>query len=225
MAIRIICKNCESKIDAKDELLGQTRKCPKCKNPILIVPATVAVSQPQLKKEVAPQAVSANNAENIAYDNMEHLMAEEIPTELKPSCRYFILAFDRMIAYWEIAKGWQYNIGTGYVSAKRNKDLLPTDGSYKFVEMLILQLDTGKQLAGLRIFSITSKWAIQAIGRENHEILAKIEEKGILNKQQRLQLLNYIRKNYMPDFLHNAKEVYDFLLADFTPENSVFVKK
>ncbi|MDR1492888.1 MAG: hypothetical protein LBT05_09230 [Planctomycetaceae bacterium] len=221
MAIRIICKNCESKIDAKDELLGQTRKCPKCKSSILIVPETSAAPQTQLKKEVVTQA---DSAKNIVYDNMERLMTDEIPTELKPNYRYFILAFDKMIAYWEIAKGWQYNIGTGYVSAKRNKDLLPTDGSYKFVEMIIRQLDVGKQLAGLRVFSITSKWAIQAIGRESHEILAKIEGKGILNKQQRLQLLNYIRKNYMPDFLRNAKEVYDFLLVDFTPESSVFVR-
>ena len=35
--IRVTCPHCGSKLNAKDELAGQTRKCPKCAQPVRIV--------------------------------------------------------------------------------------------------------------------------------------------------------------------------------------------
>ncbi len=242
MAIRVICKNCGSKIEAKDELLGQVRHCPKCKSEILIVPenntaqetkqvhetsniaekATSVDSAPAHDDEIVPQP---GDETPVMYDNMERLPTHDPPTKLSPNFRYFIFAHDRMVASWEISKGWQYNMGSGFVSARHNKDLLPNSGTFKFVEMVIHQLETGKQLAGLRTFAIGGKWALPAIGREPEEILAKIDGKAVLSKPQRLQLLAYIRKNYMPDFLQNAKEVYEYLICDFTSESDVFVNE
>lgn len=37
--IRLTCPVCQSKLNAKEGLAGQTRKCPKCGNP-LVIPAT-----------------------------------------------------------------------------------------------------------------------------------------------------------------------------------------
>ena len=236
MAIRVICKNCGSKIDAKDELLGQTKHCPKCKLPILIAPnledqntsvnsetdlASTTVAQP-LTPRPSP-IVNQQNENHIVYDNMEHLPTHDPPTKLLPHCRYFIFAHDRMLAAWEIGKGWQYNTVNGFVSAKINQDMLPTSGTFKFIEMIIVQHETSKQLSGIRTFSLGGRWAIPAIGREPEEILTKIDGKAIMSKQQRLQLLTFIRKHYMADFLHNAKEVYDYLACDFTSESDVFV--
>ena len=34
--IRVICPTCKSTLNAKDKLAGQTRKCPKCGQPVLI---------------------------------------------------------------------------------------------------------------------------------------------------------------------------------------------
>lgn len=34
--IRIICPGCGSKLNAKEKLVGQTRPCPKCGQPIMI---------------------------------------------------------------------------------------------------------------------------------------------------------------------------------------------
>ena len=240
MAIRVICKNCGSKIDAKDELMGLTRHCPKCQSEILIVPendntteanAATHVSNIEIEKTSDNSnaehdaIVSAQPADEnqIVYDNMERLPTHDPPTGLSPNCRYFIFAHDRMLAAWEIGKGWQYNTANGFVSAKINKDMLPTSGTFKFVEMIIAQLETGKQLSGIRTFSIAGRWAIPAIGREPEEILAKIDGKAVMSKPQRMQLLAFIRKHYMPDFLQNAKEVYDYLVCDFTPESDVFV--
>jgi len=235
MAIRVICKNCGSKIDAKDELLGQRRNCPKCRSLLLIEPENSATQEIAKYSEDNEIAVPQNNNQTkivipqadektpIVYDNLAPLPTHNPPTKLLSENRYFILSHERLFAFWEISKGWQINIGTGFVSAKFNKEHLPNTGTYKFVEMIIKQLDTGKQLAGLRTFAVSGKWAIPAIGREPEEILAKLSGKAVLTKPQRMHLLGYIRQNYMPDFLKNAKEVYEYLICDFTSESDVFV--
>ena len=229
MAIRIICKNCGSKIEAKDELLGQTRQCPKCKSPILIVPteniAQSLTPHPSPLTPVQGETVTAQPADEtpIMFDNSDRLPTHDPPTKLSPNCRYFVFAHDRMIAHWEIGKGWQYNTGHGFVSARVNKDLLPNSGTFKFVEMIIEQQETGKRLSGIRTFSIGGKWAISAIGREPEEILAKIDGKAVMTKPQRMQLLAFIRQHYMAEFLQNAKEVYEYLVCEFTKESDVFV--
>ena len=227
MAIRVKCKNCGSKIEAKDELSGQTRPCPKCKSPILITSnqesdgLSVNSGTGVLVETVTVQPADDEN--QITYDNSDRLPTFDPPTKLLPQYRYFIMAHDRMIAAWEIGKGWQYQTGNGFVSAKLNKELLPNSGTFKFVEMIIEQMETGKRLSGIRTFSVVGKWAIPAISREPEEILAKIDGKAVMTKPQRMQLLAFIRKHYMPDFLQNAQEVYEYLICDFTKESNVFV--
>ena len=225
MAIRVKCKNCGRKIEAKDELSGQTRPCPNCKSPILIVPNQDSDGLSVNSGTNVAETVVAQPAEEnqIVYDNLERLPTHNPPTRLAPNCRYFIFAHDRMIAAWEIGKGWQYQTGNGFVNARLNKELLPNSGIYKFVEMIIEQLETGKRLSAIRTFSLKGKWAIPAIGREPEEILTKIDGKAVMSKPQRMQLLAFIRKNYMPDFLQNAKEVYEYLICEFTSESDVFV--
>ena len=237
MAIRVICKNCGSKIEAKDELSGQVRNCPKCKSQILIVPNNENEAPSHESDDIATNVVK-NSYDNfdeeiispheddenrIVYDNSVPLPNHNPPAKLIPNHRYFIFAHERMIAYWEINKGWQFNIGTGFVNAMYNKELLPNTGTYKFVELIIEQTETGKRLTGLRTFSITKKWAIPAIGREPEEILSEIGGKAVLTKLQRMKLLAFIRSNYMPDFLSNCKEVYDYLICEYTAESDVFV--
>ncbi|MCL2347384.1 MAG: hypothetical protein FWC50_03900 [Planctomycetaceae bacterium] len=224
-----------SKIDAKEELLGQMRKCPKCHNPILIQPANAANMALQTSRQEKPgqekKTVVSNTEtkqktkppEEILYDNLDGIAHVKVPDALDPHNKYFILGYDRLLAYWEVDKGWQYNVGSGFASARRNKDLIPNEGNYVFVEMIIKQTETGKQLAGLRNFGITERWALQAISREEYEILEKIKEKGMLSKEQRFQLLTFIRKTYMPDFLLNAKNIHQYLISDYDKSSEVFV--
>ena len=225
MAILVKCKNCGRKIEAKDELLGQTRHCPNCKSELLIVPNLETDALSDNLSNNATETVTAQPADEnqIVYDNLERLPTHDPPTKLQQNCRYFIFSHDRMIAAWEIGKGWQFNTTNGFVNAKINKELLPNSGLFKFAEMMIAQLETGKQLSGIRTFSLAGKWAIPAIGREPEEILTKINGKAILSKPQRQQLLAFIRKHYMPDFLQNAKNVYEYLICDFTTESDIFV--
>jgi len=241
MTIRVICKNCGSKIEAKDELSGQTRPCPKCKSNILIVLENNSIA----KKNIEAEGKTAENNDSsansitdheeivvaqpadenqIALDNQKRLPTHDPPTKLSSNCRYFVFAHDRILAAWEIGKGWQYNTGNGFVNAKINKELLPTSGTFKFVEMIVEQQETGKQLTCIRTFSIAGKWAIPAIGREPEEILTKINGKAVMSKPQRMQLLAFIRKNYMPDFLQNAKNVYEYLVCDFTTESDAYAE-
>jgi len=233
MAIRVICKNCLSKIDAKEELLGQIRRCPKCQNPILIQPANVANKTSQTpkqesgKKATVPSSGTIQKTKplgKISYNNLDGIAHVKVPETLDPHNKYFIFGYDQLIAYWEVDKGWQYNVGSGFASAKRNKDQIPNEGNFVFVEMIIKQTETGKQFAGLKNFNINEKWALSAIAREEYEILEKVKEKGVLSKQQRFQLLAFIRKTYMPDFLLNAKNIYNYLISDYDNSSEVLIQ-
>ena len=50
--IRLVCPNCKSKLSAKEKLLGQTRNCPKCGEPVLI-------SLPDPASQLADEEVSS----------------------------------------------------------------------------------------------------------------------------------------------------------------------
>ena len=234
MAIRVRCKNCGVKIEAKDELSGKIRPCPNCKSEILITPEKNTTPEMTADSETSKAKTQADVDQTeiitplsgettpIIHDNMEGLPTHHPPTKLLPDNRYFILSNEHIIAFWEVGKGWQFNIGSGFVSAKFHKELLPNAGTFKFIEIMINQLETGKQLTGIRTFSLPGKWVIPAIGREPDEILAKINGKAVMTKQQRVKLLAYIRQNYMPEFLQKSKNVYEYLLCEFTSESDVF---
>jgi len=104
---QIFCPSCNSKLNAKTSLEGQTRNCPKCKTPILI------------QRDPVPET--------------DHVQMQQ----LEFHNRYFILGLDRVIAVWEGNKGWQVNVGTGFAPARTNLTAIPDQGVFAFVEMMM----------------------------------------------------------------------------------------
>ena len=202
MPIRVTCRNCQSKINARDDLLGQTRRCPKCQQPLLIQPDPVPASA--VIVDDAPAL--AASAEPGTLDQ-----AALLPTRLNYDHKYFILAQDRVLATWEVGQGWFLNVGTGFVPAKRNPASIPDQGTFAFVELVITRTDQGLRLTGLNMYKISARAALMSLTRTDDEVCSKIDGPEPLNRSQKACLITHIRKHFMFEFLSQAEAIMDYL--------------
>lgn len=216
MAIRVICGSCGSKIDAKDELRGQTRRCPKCRQPILIEPAT----QPQASKpqpvKAAPTA-PAPTAADAPAPATEGLKMRR----LRPDDLYFVVGSDKLVAYWKAGEGWMLNVGNGFSQVKRSPGLIPDLGEFVLAEGRVAQTDNGRRLKGLRFWSLTGRGVLLALGRGETEILEKAQFPTVPSGSQKRFILDQIRKLYFRDFTDDALEIVEFLTSFDSHSQSV----
>ena len=202
MSIRIVCKSCGSKIDAKDELRGQTRRCPKCHNPILIEP------EPTAGADVSSNAVSEADSPKVDITAPEPLKIRR----LRPNNLYVILGTDCEIAYWKGAEGWFVNVGNGFEAVKRAPDKLPDIGTFALVEGNVVQTDAGRRLKGLRIRKLAGRGVLQTIVRGGEaDILEKTSGPVALTGPQKRFMLQHIRNHYFFEFTDDAPEIIEYL--------------
>jgi len=253
VAIRVICKNCHSKIDAKDELLGQTRTCPKCKKPLKIEPESSEndaplVPEPEKTKATPVENVQTppdkvpfeeNRAENDAIlptppenqapieppvrteiiSEVRHeepappapLTSGKLFGELNFQNKYCICSQYRLMAYWELGKGWFYNAGNGFVNAAQNREILPDQGEFTLIEIIVENIEGIKRPWSVKGYALPNRWGLPAIGAGDNAILEKIESEAELSTIQKNLVLGYLRTVYMPEFLYESKKLITYL--------------
>jgi hypothetical protein len=218
MAIRVICGSCGSKIDAKDELRGHTRRCPKCRQPILIEPAAQPQApKPQPVKTEQSQARPANAASDAASPATEGLKMRR----LRPDDLYFVVGSDKLVAYWKLGEGWMLNVGNGFSQVKRSPGLIPDLGEFVLAEGRVAQTDNGRRLRGLRFWSLTGRGVLLALGRAETEILEKAQFPTVPSGAQKRFILDQIRKLYFRDFTDDALEIVEYLTSFDSHSQSV----
>ena len=217
--IRVTCPNCQSKLNAKDHLAGQTRKCPKCAKPLLIAEsggettntdATKAPVSPTTEgSQVSSQAPQIKTDPTTPKVDLEH---HERPQRLKPSNRYLICDKEKLIACWQNdSKGWMLKGPAGLLNAKRNRELLPNQGNFVLVELGLANTDNGLQLVGIMSYHLAASWALTKLATGDNEILTSITGPGTLNRQQKNTVRQIIISQLMHPVWKDAKEVLEFL--------------
>ncbi|MBR5627360.1 MAG: hypothetical protein IKW74_07055 [Thermoguttaceae bacterium] len=218
MTIRVICKNCNSKIDAKDELLNQVRRCPKCKNPLRIVPEPVPQEAESVKTVPVPPTAPTTPAEvRVPTDSDNGLAIPRIDTKNV----YAVFSYDKLIAFWKKGEGWMLNVGTGFSSVKKNQSQIPDQGTFVLVEGNVHLTDQGPRLVGIRFHSLEGMNVLHTLIQNESDILRK---KGIptsLNGTQKRLFLQYIRQHYFIDFTENATDIIEFLTNYETESRSI----
>jgi len=194
---QIVCPSCNSKLNAKVSLEGQTRNCPKCKTPILI------------QQHFDLDDPTAGMPESAAAE-ADHVQVRQLEFQN----RYFILGLDRVVAVWEGSKGWYVNVGTGFASARTNMTAIPDQGVFAFVEM-VMESGIPQKLV---ISKIASRGALMAIYRDAHAILGKLEEHVDLTVAQKDVLLRHLRQMFMASVLDSAGDVITYLMPLSPPE-------
>jgi predicted RNA-binding Zn-ribbon protein involved in translation (DUF1610 family) len=204
--IRVICPACQSKLDAKDKLLGQTRNCPQCGNPVVIRPEN---RQPTLSQPPLPQSVQTDHGQ--ASERTDDPAVPKIE-RLSRLNRYLICDRTKVLATWENdSRGWQIRGDHGFVSAARNADKLPSHGDFKLVE---LRMDHGKEhlrLQGVAVYQLARSWALQNLPRGDDAIAKSITgPKGLL-REQKVAVHMHLRQHLMRELWGDAHEVLEYL--------------
>jgi hypothetical protein len=201
--IRVTCLNCGSILNAKDSLAGQERKCPTCQQPILIV-ADEAAGQ------AAARPAQPGTGVHVAGD--AGLPLHHLPDRLDRSCHYLICDKTHLMAFWQNdGHGWMFRAGTGFASAKRSRDNLPSEGDFQLIELKFVMAPEGKRLSGLVPYQLATRWALTVLHEGDDQIVGKITDIGGLNRDQKFAVRQALKEHFMRDVWADSAEVLEYL--------------
>lgn len=213
--IRFACPNCQSSLEAKDEIAGQRRRCPKCQTPV-VVPGGDAAAGFTLPPPPAPPGSQAAPGSQPPPDDdipddgaIRHFVR---PERLVRHHRYLILDRIRLFAAWESdTEGWILRMDNGFAPVQRNIDRLPNQGEYRLVQ---LKMDAGPDhhlLAGLTIYQLAYRYALVKLPRGDDAILQSVVGHAGLNRDQKYAVRRYLGERMMREMWGGAQNVLDYL--------------
>jgi len=203
--IRVKCPGCGSKLDAKDELAGQTRSCPRCGAKVFIAVPAPEVLEPPL----TPAASSASAQEAIPR--------RMVPDRLDRGSRYFICDRTHVIATWQNdGHGWMIWGDAGFVRAFRNADKIPNQGDFKLVELRLFVEAERLRIRGLRVLQLAPRWALVHLARGDDAILKSVTGPAALLREQKNAIREHIKDQFTHEVWDEAPAVRQYLSnADF----------
>ena len=200
--IRLICPNCRSRLNAKDELLGQTRNCPKCGTPVVI-------AVPDTSSESLEDTASAEPVYDLGQPGLPTL---DVPKRLDRQNHYLICDRSKLVATWrDDGQGWMLKTNAGLVSALRNSDQLPNQGDFKLVELRLDRTDAGLRLTGIRSYQLAQRWALTSLDKGDDKIVSKVTALGCLNRDQKNVVRQAIKDHFMREVWAEAENVLEYL--------------
>ena len=200
--IRLICPNCRSRLNAKDELLGQTRNCPKCGTPVVI-------AVPDTSSEFLDDTASAEPVYDLGQPGLPTL---DVPKRLDRQNHYLICDRSKLVAAWrDDGQGWMLKTNAGLVSALRNSDQLPNQGDFKLVELRLDRTDAGLRLTGVRSYQLAQRWALTSLDKGDDKIVSKVTALGCLNRDQKNVVRQAIKDHFMREVWAESENVLEYL--------------
>ena len=207
--ISVTCPSCGAKLNAKDQLAGETRKCPKCGQPVLI---TRSAAPPEPAGQASPGPDESAPDAQIHGATKTALQKLDVPERLDRQNHYLICDKIKLVATWENnGQSWMFKTNFGMVSAARNHEQLPTQGDFKLVELQIDMTDAGLRLAGMVSYQLAPRWALTQLDKGDDKVVSKITAPGSLNKDQKGVVRNVIKDRFMRQVWQDAQRVLDYL--------------
>jgi hypothetical protein len=207
--IRVICPNCLSKLTAKDELVGQVRKCPKCAHPVeIIAPAATEDDGDLAKAEQSGDASPAQESASVS----DGLPKPDLPKRLNRENIYLICGRTSLVACWENkGRGWLLKTDAGLVTAKRNSDQLPANGDFKLIELRFDKTPEGRRLVGLRVYQLAHQWAMTVLDQDEDQVMERVVGTGSLNREQKNAVRQALKDQYMRPVWEHATNILEYL--------------
>jgi hypothetical protein len=212
--IRVTCPNCQAKLNAKEELLGQTRRCPRCAGAVTIRPSdeeTAFSVDPAERPSQAPVGSPPDDP----LDLQAAIAHVETLSRLVRLNRYFICDGTRVIATWENnGQGWRIRADHGFASAARNPEKIPSQGDFKLVEFHMAVVNEELRLKAIQIYQLARRWALTSLGRGDDLICKSIIGPGSLLRAQKDAVRLHLQETIMRSVWGDAAEVLDYLAND-----------
>jgi hypothetical protein len=215
--IRVVCPSCQSKLDCKDEIAGQTRKCPRCRQPVRIpLPEEAAQTDVSPALVTPPEEVAepegesdGPHAEPQQEAPVRHLPA---PERLVRPNRYLICDRTKVFAVWEAdGQGWMISADFGYVGVARNADKLPSQGNFQLVELSMSVAHQKPLLQAMVVYQLAQRWALTNLVRGDDAILKSITGPGSLKREQKVAVRKYLGDRMMREIWGDNQAVLEYL--------------
>ena len=210
--IRLTCTGCQVRLNAKDELAGQERKCPKC-GEMLRIPDTPSPEEVDATSDDDWGGLDEASPDQHVHDALDHLLPSiKAPKRLARLNRYLICDKTKLFGVWESnGQGWMLKTTSGFVKARQNADLLPSQGDFTLVELRMTMSDDGLRLSGIHCYELAKRWALTTLEQDDHHILRKVSGPGRLTKEQKAVVQGFLREHFMRDIWQDAADVLDYL--------------
>jgi hypothetical protein len=203
--IRVVCPSCGSKLNAKDKHAGKTKPCPKCGQPIYVMVPEGMEAMPSIPIE------EPNPSQLGLIGNKQRLLSHVLE-KLNRHYRYWICNSTHVIATWAYdGKGWMLKTNAGMVSASRNREKVPCEGSFTLVELKMEPTPEGTKLQGITAYKLPMRWALPAIAESDDAICAKVTGYGTLTKEQKGVIRLALKEHFMYEIWEGATKVLEFL--------------
>jgi hypothetical protein len=207
--IRVICPHCGSKLNAKSKLIGESRPCPKCKEPVKIAIVENHELLPSIPLEEPDTSAPHLVANKVQVGNGRLL------ERLNRDYRYLICDRTSMILAWaNDGHSWMLKTNAGMVPVTRNPEKLPTQGNFKLVELKLETREAGLHLLGLTVYQLAQRWALNCLDEGDDRICERVTGYGSLNRDQKFAVRRMLRENFMPEVFEHARVVLDFLASN-----------
>jgi hypothetical protein len=204
--IRIVCPNCGSKLNAKRKLLGESRPCPKCKEPVKIA----ILENHELLPSIPLEEPDPNHPHLVG--NKTPLGNVRLIERLNRNFRYLICDRTSVLLAWaNDGMGWMLKTNAGLVPVGRNPENLPTQGNFKLVELKLESREAGLHLLGLEVYQLAQRWALNCLDEGDDRICERVTGRGSLGREQKFAVRRMLRENFMPEVYERATAVLDYL--------------
>jgi hypothetical protein len=214
--IRLTCPGCQARLNAKEELAGQTRRCPKCGAELRIPEREPGSEPPGAEAETVSDEWTG--LDEVAPDQHVHHVADhelpkfQGPKRLTRLNRYLICGKSTLFGMWEDnGQGWMLKTNAGFVKVSRDPEQLPSQGDYTLVELVMAMTDEGLRLQGIRCYHLAERWALTTLEQDDHKILSRISGTGRLSKDQKAVVQKFLHEQFMRSVWENAQQVLDYL--------------
>lgn len=165
-----------------------------------------------LGQPIGESSENGTGTEGLGAEDM--IRPVERPKRLEPKFRYVILNSERLLGYWQSETGWQVNDGTKLVPARRNAQILPKQGDFRFLELQLGDVNGNFQITKIRIFQLARQYSITKIAQEENEVLSTIVGQASLTRSQKNALLQGLKAHFMRSVWADSQPIYDYLLND-----------
>lgn len=222
--IKVRCPACHVVMKAKADYAGRVLKCPACKAPFIVPKADGDGLEPPIhvlmKLADIEAKKQADAEEEASIPHVEIIEGEAIhrvehPVKLDRVNRYMILDSSRLLAYWDLKKGWQVGAAGGsLVPAKGNLDTLPQQGDFRLIELKMADEGGISRVVGLRIFQLAKQYALAKLRGDENAILSAITaETGLMHSHKKI-LLQALKAHFPRAAWAEKKTIYDYLMGD-----------
>jgi len=210
--IRVKCPGCGTPLDARDDLAGQTRNCPRCEEPIEIPGTPAGESQPT--EELTPIIFYSEAA--------QRLPTKKFLDRLCRTNRYLICDKTMLLATWRNdGAGWMVRTPSGFVPARRDSQSLPHYGNFVLVELEMAQTDEGLRLAAINSFQLATRFAMTKLDKGDDDIVQSIVDYGCLSREQKFAVRQALKEEFLREVWGENPEVLDYLSnADYHSHTS-----